>query len=308
MRQLDSAPRPSYRLWPMKKNLLLSLSCLAPLALALAAGCGRSEPPVARLRVEPATLRLPYPELATVKLTWEPITPIPTAPTVFVHLVDEKGDIERTFDHPYPAAFKPGTPQTYNVHLYQTALATPLPEGKHRLVVGLYAPGSDRWALETTGKELKKKEYIVGEIEVPPVDKLAPKLQFTRTWLAAEDGGDRQTLVRRWLTGNGAIRLAPVSKPGTLWLSVRIPAGDNPGEKLVLSGTHPPSAQIANSCGGSQINVSGPGIHLVPVAIDAVPAAGQCVIRFRTDFRLEVTGSPHQRSLALENAAWSPKK
>lgn len=292
----------------MKKNLLLSLSCLAPLALALAAGCGRSEPPVARLRVEPATLRLPYPELATVKLTWEPITPIPTAPTVFVHLVDEKGDIERTFDHPYPAAFKPGTPQTYNVHLYQTALATPLPEGKHRLVVGLYAPGSDRWALETTGKELKKKEYIVGEIEVPPVDKLAPKLQFTRTWLAAEDGGDRQTLVRRWLTGNGAIRLAPVSKPGTLWLSVRIPAGDNPGEKLVLSGTHPPSAQIANSCGGSQINVSGPGIHLVPVAIDAVPAAGQCVIRFRTDFRLEVTGSPHQRSLALENAAWSPKK
>ena len=292
----------------MKKNLLLSLSCLAPLALALAAGCGRSEPPVARLRVEPATLRLPYPELATVKLTWEPITPIPTAPTVFVHLVDEKGDIERTFDHPYPAAFKPGTPQTYNVHLYQTALATPLPEGQHRLVVGLYAPGSDRWALETTGKELKKKEYIVGEIEVPPVDKLAPKLQFTRTWLAAEDGGDRQTLVRRWLTGNGAIRLAPVSKPGTLWLSVRIPAGDNPGEKLVLSGTHPPSAQIANSCGGSQINVSGPGIHLVPVAIDAVPAAGQCVIRFRTDFRLEVTGSPHQRSLALENAAWSPKK
>ena len=292
----------------MKKNLLLSLSCLAPLALALAAGCGRSEPPVARLRVEPATLRLPYPELATVKLTWEPITPIPTAPTVFVHLVDEKGDIERTFDHPYPATFKPGTPQTYNVHLYQTALATPLPEGKHRLVVGLYAPGSDRWALETTGKELKKKEYIVGEIEVPPVDKLAPKLQFTRTWLAAEDGGDRQTLVRRWLTGNGAIRLAPVSKPGTLWLSVRIPAGDNPGEKLVLSGTHPPSAQIANSCGGSQINVSGPGIHLVPVAIDAVPAAGQCVIRFRTDFRLEVTGSPHQRSLALENAAWSPKK
>lgn len=292
----------------MKKNLLLALSCLAPLALAFAAGCGRSEPPVARLRVEPATLRLPYPELATVKLTWEPITAISTAPTVFVHLVDEKGDIERTFDHPYPAAFKPGTPQTYNVHLYQTALATPLPEGKHRLVIGLYAPGSDRWALETTGKELKKKEYIVGEIEVPPVDKLAPKLQFTRTWLAAEDGGDRQTLVRRWLTGNGAIRLAPVSKPGTLWLSVRIPAGDNPGEKLVLSGTHPPSAQIASSCGGSQINVSGPGIHLVPVTIDAAPPAGQCVIRFRTDFRLEVTGSPHQRSLALENAAWSPKK
>ncbi len=291
----------------MKKTLLRTLPCLALLPLAFAAGCGRSEAPVARLRVEPATLRLPYPELATVKLTWEPISAIAATPTVFVHLVDEKGTIERTFDHPYPAAFSPGSPQTYNVHLYQTALATPLPEGKHRLVVGLYAPGSDRWALETTGKQLKKKEYVVGEIEVPPVDKLAPKLLFTRTWLAAEDGGDRQTLVRRWLAGNGAIRLAPVTKPGTLWLSVRIPTGDNPGEKLVLTGTQPPSVQVANSCGGAETNVSGPGVHLVPITIEAVPAGGQCVIRFQTDFRLEVTGSPHQRSLALENAAWSPK-
>lgn len=291
----------------MKKNLLLALPCLALLPLVFAAGCGRSEPPVARLRVEPATVRLPYPELATVKLTWEPITAIAASPTVFVHVVDDKGEIERTFDHPYPGAFKPGTPQSYNVHLYQTALATPLPEGKHRLVVGLYVPGNERWALETTGKVLKKKEYVVGEIDVPPVDKLAVKLQFTRTWLPAEDGGDRQTLVRRWLTGNGALRLAPVNKPGTLWLSVRIPAGDNPGEKLVLNGTHPPSAQIVNSCGGAETNVSGPGIHLVPITIDALPPGGQCVIRFRTDFHLEVTGSPHQRSLALENAAWSPK-
>ncbi len=290
----------------MKKNFLI-LPALALLPLAVVAGCGRSEPPVARLRVEPATLRLPYPELASVKFTWEPISAIAATPTVFVHIVDEKGEIERTFDHPYPAAFKPGTPQTYPVHLYQTALATPLPEGKHRLVVGLYAPGSDRWALETTGKELKKKEYIVAELDVPKVDKLAPKLQFTRTWLPAEDGGDRQTLVRRWLTGNGAIRVAPVNKPGTLWLSARIPAGDNPGEKLVLNGTKPPSAQIASSCGGAETNISGPGVHLVPITIDAVPPGGQCVIRFRTDFRLEVTGSPHMRSVALENAAWSPK-
>ncbi len=291
----------------MKRSFLPALATLALLPLVFAAGCGRSEAPVARLSIEPSSLSLPYPQLATVKLTWEPITAIAASPTVFVHLVDEKGELERTFDHPYPAAFKPGMPQAYNVYIYQTALATPLPEGKHRLVVGLYVPGGERWAIETTGKELKKKEYIVGEIDVPPVDKLAPKLQFTRTWLAAEDGGDRQVLVRRWLAGGGAVRLAPVTQPGTFWLSVRIPAGDNPGEKLVTNGTRPPSVQIGSNCGGAETNLSGPGIHLVPITVDTVPPGGQCVVRFRPDFHLEVTGSPHKRTLALENAAWSPK-
>ncbi|HXU46040.1 MAG TPA: hypothetical protein VN783_10980 [Thermoanaerobaculia bacterium] len=287
------------------KNLLLATT--AALVLAVTAGCGRSEAPVARLKVEPNALRLPYPELAALKFTWEPISAVPTIPTVFVHLVDEKGEIERTFDHPYPAAFQPGSPQTYNVHIYQTALATPLPAGKHRLVAGLYLPGGDRWTLEAGGEEFRKREYVVATIDVPPVDPQAPKLAFTRTWLAAEGGGDRQTLIRRWLTGNGALRLAPIKKTGAFFLSFRIPQGDNPGEKLVTEGPNPPSVEIASSCGGVLTNISGPGSHLVQIPVDALPADGQCVVRLHPNYHLEVTGSPFKRTVALENVAWAPK-
>lgn len=295
----------------MKKTLFSPYRISPYLALALFAlttsACGKKEAPVARLEVKPTSIPLAFPELATIRLTWEPIAAVQAAPTVFVHLVDSKGEIERTFDHAYPVAFQPGTPTTYNVHLFQTALASPLSEGEHRLVIGLYVPGGERWAIETEGEEIKKKEYAVAKIVVPKVAANAPRIQFTKTWLPGEEGGDRQSVVRRWLTGQGALRIAPIPGPGSFWLSLRIPEGDNPGEKLVVDGNNPPSVVVTNVCNATETSVSGPGQHLVQVPIDAAPADGQCIVRLRPNFHLEVAGSPHRRTVALENAAWSPK-
>ncbi len=291
----------------MMKKISFSTFLALTLFVLSTTACGKKEAPVARLEVKPTTIPLAFPELATIRLTWEPIVAVQAAPTVFVHLINSKGDIERTFDHPYPVAFEPGTPTTYNVHLFQTALASPLPEGDYKLVVGLYVPGGERWAIETEGEEVKKKEYAIAKITVPAVAANAPRIQFTKTWLPGEEGGDRQSVVRRWLTSPGALRIAPVPAPGAFWLSLRIPAGDNPGEKLVTEGANPPSVVITNVCNATETSVSGPGRHLVQVPIDAVPADGQCIVRLRPNFHLEVAGSPHQRTVALENAAWSPK-
>ena len=51
------------------KKLLIPLLLLLALC---AAGCGKSEPAVAQLEVTPRKVRLPYPELHTVRLDWQP--------------------------------------------------------------------------------------------------------------------------------------------------------------------------------------------------------------------------------------------
>lgn len=292
----------------------------SPCAIALAAlsiaalsalGCGRDEPAVARLTVDPQQVQLPFPELETIHFSWEPISTLEVEPTVFVHLIDDSGELMRTYDHPYKGKFVPGTPAQYDVHLYQTALAKPLPPGEYRLTVGLYMPGGERWPLETSGEELKRKEYAIAKVVVPPVGAQAPRLAFSNSWLPGEEGGDRQTPVRRWMLKNGALRVSPVRVPGSFWLSLRIPAGDGPGEQLVLDGPpntagNPPAVRVTGSCGAVETGVSGPGTHLVEIPIENPPANGQCTVRLRPNYHLEVAGSPHQRTVSLENAAWVP--
>jgi hypothetical protein len=296
----------------MKRSPFATAAVAVPLAVLAAVtvlGCGRDEPAVARLTVEPQELQLPFPELKTIHFSWEPISSLKVEPTVFVHLIDESGELMRTFDHPYKGRFAPGTPVEYDVHLYQTALAAPLPPGEYRLTVGLYMPGGERWPIETAGEPFKRKEYAVARVHVPPVDqKQTPRLAFTNTWLPLEEGGDRQSPVRRWMQGkNGALRVSPVRSPGSFWLALRIPAGDAPGEKLVLDGSgNPPAVVVTGSCGAVETGISGPGTHLVEIPIENPPGNGQCTIRLRPNYHLLVAGSPFQRTVSMENAAWVP--
>jgi len=126
------------------KKVLLPVSIVAvALAAALAAGCGGKQTPVARVEVDPRLVQVPFSEARAVRLTWTPSAPLEgETPTVFVHLLDDKKKVSRTFDHPFPQRWREGAPLTDEFKVYQSALAQPLPAGKYQVVVGLY--GKDR--------------------------------------------------------------------------------------------------------------------------------------------------------------------
>ena len=141
-----------------------------------------------------------------------------------------------------------------------------------------------------------------------PSGSVGPAFVFSPTWMPVEDGGDKYVVARRWLVGNGAIGLRDVHEPGTLWLLVRIPNGrEGKGQKLEVQGpTGVPGLFVRGSCGGLELNVSGPGMHEVEVPIDTPPPTGVCRIGFTPNFTLTSTEDGKQRSLSLENMAWLP--
>src|SRR6202049_2204499 len=146
---------------------------LAATLLLCAAGCQRKVSVPVSLDVQPLSTTLPYPQLATVHLTWTPGAAsgegdAPSEPLVFLHLLGAKDQVLRTFDHPFPQRWLAGAPVSYDVKLYQSALAPPLAPGKYRLSVGLYDHSGKRWALDGLGEPVRRQEYKAAEGEVPP--------------------------------------------------------------------------------------------------------------------------------------------
>jgi hypothetical protein len=273
-----------------------------------AAGCGRQEPAVAELRVEPARLRLGPAELQRLRFTWSPSAPLAGGgqPTVFVHLLDRREKVVRTFDHLFPQRWSEGEPVAYDVAVFQSALAPPLVPGKYRLSVGLYGPGGERWALDGLGKPLRRDEYVAAAVEVP-ADGGGPRFVFPPEWGPLEPGSDRQVLARRWLAGEASFRLEGVRGRGAVWLVLRIPSADGPGQSLQLDGgSGAPSVRIrvSDSCGGVETAVSGPGRHEIEMPVDEVPQDGICTIALRPNFRFVAPGLAGPRSASLETAAW----
>lgn len=291
--------------------LWAALSVVLPLG-----GCGGAPEPVARLSVQPTTLRLGFPETRTVRFAWEPLAPLDPAagtPVVFVHLLDGEGEVVRTFDHTFPQPWQPGTPASYEVEVYQSALAPPLPAGRYDLTVGLYgAQSGERWPVEVAaGREPRPRfEYPVVEVQVDGSG-AAPRFVFSPAWLPAEAGSDRQILARRWLgPGEGTLRADGLRSAGTLLVALRIPAGDAAGESLQLAGDGAPgpTVLVSATCGGMESSLSGPGPHRVEIPVSEPPAGGVCEIRLRPNFRLRVQGIPDERSLLLENVSWAPAR
>ncbi len=288
-------------------NMKKALPLIAITALGLSA-CSKPAP-VAQVEVDPRLVQLPFSQVQTVHLTWTPSGPIGNEkPTVFVHLLNSKQKVERTFDHPFPQRWTEGAPVSYDLKLYQSAMAPPLNPGKYQVTLGLYGKDGKRWPLSGLGEPVGRDEYNAFEVQVPNAD-THPRFAFSPNWMDAEPGGDRQVLARRWLVDRGSIRLVDQHDPGTVWMVVQIPPTVLKEYKMIVGeeGSTTPSVMIRGNCGCPDTSISGPGLHEVELSLDA-PAPGDfCHFLLAANFALEpLTSSGSKRSASLENIAWIP--
>jgi hypothetical protein len=285
---------------------ILPVLTIAAISL-YASGCGDDAPAVATVEVTPRAVRLGYPEVQNVHLSWQasaPLEGVSAQPMVFLHLRDDKDQVVRTYDHPFPQKWREGGgPVAYDARIFQSLLAPPLPPGKYKLTLGLYE-GKTRWPLDGIGDKVDKREYAAADVEVP-AGAAGPGFAFSPSWLQVEPGGDRYVLARRWLNGRGVIGLKDVKEAGALWLLLRIPSGKEPNETLAVEGGGVPRVLVRGTCGGTETSLSGPGMHELEVPVEA-PANGVCRIALLPNFTLTSSVTGQQRSVSLENAAWAP--
>lgn len=285
----------------------VAVACL----LALSGGCRGDAPPVAEVELAASDWLLPHRSFLPVELSWRlnrPLDGVEGEPLVFVHLLDGDGNVVRTFDHPWPGSWRPGTRHDYAVNLYQSALAQPLEAGSYSLTLGVYDRAGNRWPLAAGGQAVDRFEYLVGEVRVPE-ESGGPTFQFSHSWLPPEAGRNRQVISRRWLPGEGQLEVSGIDRPGTLWLGLWLPA---PGasQQLVLSeGATQQGAVLRSGCGGVEASISGPGRHEVELRLEA-PAdpAQRCTVAVQPSFYLLGLDSLERRALSLEVLAWRPDR
>ena len=228
-------------------------------------GCEKASEPVASVRIEPSQVQLPYPGFAKVELTWDlaaPLDEVSGDPLVFVHLLDGEGNVERTFDHDLPFDWQAGTSQSYEITLFQSALAPPLDSGDYRLSLGLYEAGGQRWALSDSGEEVAQLEYLLATVNTEGDPSVVPMFYFSPSWLPLEAGTDVQILGRRWLTDEGTIRVAEVPSTGTVWMQLLLSEARPQLEEMsLLEGESEPQVALTSTCAGEEMTVSGYGVH-----------------------------------------------
>lgn len=229
---------------PMRETLLILITTALPL-LACAPGPG---PPVAELRVGVGGGQLVYAASTRVPVEWKLLEPanLPSpALYLFVHFVDENGDILRVFDRPMPAASEPFE----HIEIWQSALAEPLPRGSYRLITGIYDVASGRhWQLETNGAAIRKGKYEIAEIEIDSTDRKTPDIGFEGDWLSPNIG-QKHNPGRRWLGKGGAIRLQGNTRWSELVLGISII--ELPDHQLAMEDASEPQLVISNGCDAS---------------------------------------------------------
>ena len=170
--------------------------------IAAAIGCSKRVdlPPVASVTFTASSSRVPIgtPVDLTYKFEVLPNAVINGDYTVFVHLIDARGDMIWTDDHDPPvktSQWKPG--QTIGPYT-RTRFIPPLRYiGQTSVVIGLYKPGGDeRLTLTSSASEesfAKVHEYKVGELEILPA---MDNFKFGTGWYDLD--GDPMTPDNRW--------------------------------------------------------------------------------------------------------------
>ena len=279
----------------------MSRPVLAVLPLAVLAACSSPPTPVGVLSAEPTTFSLPHAGWERVRLDWTMMEPLPDLEgelRVSLHLI-AGGELLRTFDHAFPGDWVPGEERAYEVAVFQSALAPPLAVGEYVLRAGLYDTAGHHWPVDGEGEPGNQiAEVTVGE---PGAD--FPELSFSADWLPTEEGTDRQILARRWLAGDGAIRVRGIAAAGALWLRVGIPNAGERQEMVLDEGSAQPVATVRADCSEFVAELDGGGSHTLEIPLAA--AAAECQILFSTNYELVSTENDEKRTIALENLAWT---
>jgi hypothetical protein len=280
----------------MKLGARRAIGILALGASVLAGGACRRSNPVGALAVEPPTVKLPHPFVSPLTLRWTPsaeLDGLRGRPRVFVHVLDGGRKLLRTFDHPLPEAWTPGRAQSYEIELYQSAIAEPLAAGPYEMTFGLYDDaGKNRWPLTVDGEEVGRREYRLATLVVPPVAPPSPSFQFAGGWMPVEPGSSKQVVARRCLRGEGSIAVVSPPGPG----AVRVAASLLGGEGGSAPG---PAWRIGASCSPETAEVSTTTLTWAGFSVSAAPAEQPCEIRFTT--------TPESaQALCLEVLAWRP--
>jgi hypothetical protein len=269
--------------------------------------CSPADSPVAELSVEPQEIVMPYPHYVTVSLDWRITGPLGDAagePRVFLHLVDSDGDVVRTFDHDFPRKFETDTDVGYSVEMSQSALVPALADGQYALTAGLYDSDGSRWPLVVTGEEVAENEYRLATVTAVSGTE-TPKFFFSPTWLPVEGGTDLQVLARRWLEGDGVLRLTDVPSAGTLRVGIGIPRADGPQELVLGEGASQPTIRVETTCSGYSTEVSGSDSHIVAIPVSGTGGESACDITFSANYYLLSRDNMSRRTMALEELSWS---
>jgi len=273
----------------------ISLAVLVSGVLAGAA-CGRSRP-VGALSVGATTVDLPHSHAAALKLRWTPtggLDGLEGNPRVFVHVLDGGRQLLRTFDHPLPEPWTPGRAQSYEIELYQSAIADPLPAGAYEMTLGLYDDSTgDRWPLTVEGDEVGRREYRLATVVVPAASAGAPIFEFVGGWLPVEPGGSRQVVARRCARGEATIVVHGATEPGAVRLALTVP------KEAARAAT----VEVTASCTAERAEVRGPELQWISIPIAAAAAEPDCEIRLRPAAPATVAPE-NERSVCLEVLAW----
>lgn len=170
--------------------------------IALAIGCSKrvALPPVASVTFTASSSRVPIgsPVDLTYKFEVLPNAVINGDYTVFVHLIDARGDMIWTDDHDPPvktSQWKPG--QTIGPYTRTRFIPALRYIGAASVVIGLYKPGSnERLTLTSNASEegfAKVQEFKVGELEILPE---TDNFKFGSGWYGLD--GDPLTPDNRW--------------------------------------------------------------------------------------------------------------
>ena len=285
-----SKPRP--RPLPLLLALLLGLPALM--------ACGGAKP-VAQLVVDTREFQLPHGRHVTLELRWQPRAPLPEGarPVVFVHLVDADKNVVRTFDHELRGRWQVGQEIVDRVSLYHSSLGPALAPGDYRLTGGLYDGDTERFPITFGDQASEKREYTLARVRVPDTAG-GPAFRFSPEWLPVEPGGDRQTVARRWLSGDGAIEAHGLPRPANVWLLLRLPKVEPPLRLVLEPGATQPQARVAQDCGGFAATVAGEGFHELTVPV----ADGRCRIALDTNFAVLEMGTGRKLSLGIEQLGW----
>lgn len=286
---------------------------VAVLVAGLLGGCERAEKPVGRLSVSPDEIILGYPASTTVNFKWQPQESLGEGVgrlEVFVHLRDASGNVIRTYDHPFPGSWEPGSVVDGSVRLFQSLLGPALLPGTYSLSAGLYGASSLRWPLETSGPSVARDEYEVATVVVPEEWDAAPDFDFGAGWSSVESGTDLQILGRRHLGRRGRLEIGGLQSAGTLWLDLRIPKVRPGVQSLNLDeGASEPQVTLTGTCNDLGACCAGVGRHLVALPIAQLEDGSlpeSCFVEVETNYTVVDEASGLKTSVFLDSLSWDP--